>query len=44
MLDTPTAPTPAQVPALSLSDEAADPVAVGAALGGAFGRCGFALG
>ncbi|MFZ5795614.1 MAG: isopenicillin N synthase family dioxygenase [Sphingomonas sp.] len=43
MLDTPTAPTTAQVPALSLNDEAADPVAFAAALGGSFERFGFAV-
>src|SRR5258706_16040406 len=43
MLDTPTAPTTAQVPALSLNDEAADPNAFAAALGGSFERFGFAV-
>ena len=43
MLDTPTAPTTAQVPAPSLNDEAADPVAFAAALGGSFERFGFAV-
>jgi isopenicillin N synthase-like dioxygenase len=39
MLDTPAA----QVPALSLKDEAADPAAFAAALGGSFERFGFAV-
>ncbi|MES2057394.1 MAG: 2-oxoglutarate and iron-dependent oxygenase domain-containing protein [Pseudomonadota bacterium] len=39
MLDTPAA----QVPALSLNDEAADPKAFAAALGGSFERFGFAV-
>ena len=39
MLDTPSA----QVPALSLNDEAADPDAFAAALGGSFERFGFAV-
>ena len=39
MLDTPAA----QVPALSLNDEAADPAAFAAALGGSFERFGFAV-
>nr|WP_295671412.1 2-oxoglutarate and iron-dependent oxygenase domain-containing protein [Sphingomonas sp.] len=39
MLDTPAA----QVPALSLKDEAADPTAFAAALGGSFERFGFAV-
>lgn len=44
MLDTPTAPSQAaQVPPLSLNDEAADPAAFAAALGGSFERFGFAV-
>ena len=39
MLDTPTA----EVPPLSLADEAADPAAFAAALGDSFERFGFAM-
>ena len=43
MPDLPAVPLTAAVPALSLNDEAADPAAFAAALGGSFERFGFAV-
>ena len=43
MLDTSSAPLSAEVPTLSLADQAHDPVAFAAAFGGSFERFGFAI-
>ncbi|OYY89363.1 MAG: flavonol synthase [Sphingomonas sp. 28-66-16] len=43
MLDTPTASKTAQVPALSLTQDATDPAGFAAAIGGSFERFGFAV-
>ena len=43
MLDTPTRSTTAEVPTLSLADQARDPDGFAAALGGSFERFGFAI-
>ena len=43
MLDTPAAPTTAEVPTLSLADQTRDPAAFATAFGASFERYGFAI-